>query len=130
MLLQLKRVSHTYGFLYANFKTLEIKSMYFQFSLKDPWLIPHYESESGKSKTPLFGWLFFYVGIATEALLCPVVKEDLPFVGKVIEDKTGTLYYTATTDKTIIQKHKKYINHGSLPKAHYNRFSNTATYYN
>ena len=130
LLLEFKQIKHTYGIVYVNFKTLEIKSLYFQTSMKDPWFIPHYERESGSSKIPLAGWLFWYVGCMTEGLICPITEYDIPFFGKqqVIKDKQGNLYMAATTDKDIIRKHKVCLRHGGHPKAHFNRFANTITY--
>lgn len=34
-----------------------------QFSLKDPWLLPHHDPHFGKkADANLWGWLFFYFG--------------------------------------------------------------------
>ena len=41
-------------------------SVYWQFSLKKPWLLPKYDPEFGESKIPLYGWLFFYFGKTKE----------------------------------------------------------------
>lgn len=41
-------------------------SVYWQFSLKKPWLLPKYDPEFGKDKVPLYGWLFFYFGKTRE----------------------------------------------------------------
>lgn len=130
LLLQFKHVNHTYVIVYANFKTLELKSLYFMASMKNPWLIPYYEPSYGSSSLPLVGWLFWYAGCSTEALICPVTEYDIPFFGKqkAIKDKQDNLYMVATTDKNIISKHKTCLHHGGQPKAHFNRFANTITY--
>lgn len=130
LLLEFKQIKHTYGIVYVNFKTLEIKSLYFQASMKDPWFIPHYEREFGSNKIPLAGWLFWYAGCVTEGLICPVTEYDIPFFSKqqVIKDKQGNMYMTATTDRDIIHKHKACLRHDGHPKAHFNRFANTITY--
>lgn len=130
LLLEFKQIRHTYCIVYINFKTFEIKSIYFQASLKNPWLIPHYEPSHGTSNLPLAGWLFWYAGCTTEGLICPITEYDIPFFGKqqAIKDKQGNLYMVATTDKDIIRKHKAYLRQGGQPKAHFNRFANTVTY--
>lgn len=46
----------------------DMYSVYWQFSLKMPWLLPKYEPEFGESKVPLYGWLFFYFGRKKEHL--------------------------------------------------------------
>ena len=46
----------------------DMYSVYWQFSLKKPWLLPKYEPEFGESKIPLYGWLFFYFGRKKEHL--------------------------------------------------------------
>ena len=126
LLIQFKQINHTYCIVYVNFKTLEIKSLYFQTSMKDPWLIPHYESD----RVPLAGWLFWYAGCKTDGLICPVSEYDIPFFSEQngIKDKNGNLYMIATTDKDIICKHKAYLRQGGKPKAHFNRFANTITF--
>lgn len=130
LLLEFKQRKHTYGMIYVNFKTLEIKLLYFQASLTNPWLIPHYESSYGSSNLPLAGWLFWYAGCTTEALICPITKYDIPFFSKqkTIKDKQGNMYMAVTTDKNIISKHKACLRHGGHPKAHFNRFANIVTY--
>lgn len=129
LLLEFKQIRHTYCIVYINFKTFEIKSLYFQASMKNPWLIPHYEP-SHDSSLPLAGWLFWYAGCTTEGLICPISEYDIPFFGKqqAIKDKQGNLYMIATTDKNIICKHRAYLRHRRQPKAHFNRFTNTITY--
>ena len=94
--------------------------------MKDPWLIPHYESD----RVPLAGWLFWYAGCKTDGLICPVSEYDIPFFSEQngIKDKNGNLYMIATTDKDIIRKHKAYLRQGGKPKAHFNRFANTITF--
>lgn len=130
LLLEFKQIRHTYCIVYINFKTFEIKSLYFQASMKNPWLIPHYEPSYGSSSLPLAGWLFWYAGCTTEGLICPVTEYDIPFFGKQkgIKDKHGNLYMIAATDKDIIRKHKAYLHNGGQLKAHFNRFTNTITY--
>lgn len=130
LLLAFKQIRHTYGIVYVNFKTLEIKSLYFQTSMKNAWLIPHYEPSHGSNSLPLAGWLLWYAGCTTEGLICPVSEYDIPFFGKqqAIKDKQGNLYMVATTDIDIIRKHKACLQHGGQPKAHFNRFTNTITY--
>ena len=130
-LIQMKRYRCTMGFVYAKFKTLELKSLYIQMSTKDPWWIPHYDPHYGKNNIPLFGWLFFYIGIDTECLLCPIDKYDLQILNaKPIEDENCNMYYAATRDEEIIRQHRNCLKHGVIPKARFNRFVNTITYYN
>lgn len=38
----------------------DMYSVYWQFSLKDPWLLPKYDPNFCSG--PLYGWLFFYFG--------------------------------------------------------------------
>lgn len=38
----------------------DMYSVYWQFSLKDPWLLPKYDPNFRSG--PLYGWLFFYFG--------------------------------------------------------------------
>lgn len=143
------KIRHTHGFLYANFKTLELKLIYFQFSLKDPWLLPHYKRKRNGSDFPLTGWLFFYFGIKTEALLCSIDKDDIqsidktyttidniPFIPrayKIINDKNDNLYCIGTMEPTIIhkiiQKYKQSAKRNVHLKTHYNRLNHTITYY-
>ncbi|MCB7508718.1 hypothetical protein G7B22_28815 [Blautia sp. MSK.20.9] len=61
------RIRTTWMVLY-NQKNGEQYSVYWQFSLKKPWLLPKYEPEFGESKVPLYGWLFFYFGRKKEHL--------------------------------------------------------------
>ncbi len=130
------KIRHTHGFLYANFKTLEVKFIYFQFNLKDPWLLPHYKLKRNGSDFPLTGWLFFYFGVTTEALLCPIVQDDVSFLDKtykIINNKNGNIYCIVTMEPTIIhkiiQKYKRSAKHNTHLKAHYNRLNHTITYY-
>ena len=114
-----------------NFKTLEIKSLYFNTSITNPWLIPHYYEPSYDSNNfPLVGWLFWYIGCKTECLICPITEYDIPFFGKQqpIKDKQGNLYMATTTKKDIISQHKACLRHRRQPKANFNRFANTVTY--
>lgn len=55
------RLRTTWIVLYRNSRGEEY-SVYWQLSLKDPWLVPRYNPEFGKDKQPLYGWLFFYFG--------------------------------------------------------------------
>lgn len=130
-LLAFKQKKHTYGIVYVNFKTLEIKSLYFQASLKNPWFIPHYEPSHSPSNLPLAGWLFWYAGCTTECLICPITEYDIPFFGKqkAIKDKQGNMYMAVTTNKDILSQHKACLRHERHPKANFNRFANTVTYY-
>lgn len=129
-LLQMKHIRHTRGFVYAKFKTLELKSLYMQISIKEPWLIPHYNPHFGQNDIPLFGWLFFYIGINTDALLCPIDQYDLPILNtKELKDENGNMYCIATKDKEIIRQHRNCLKHGVIPHARFNRFANTITYY-
>lgn len=132
LLLAFKQRKHTYLIVYVNFKTLEIKSLYFNASITNPWLIPHYYEPSYDSNNfPLIGWLFWYAGCKTECLICPITEYDIPFFGKQqpIKDKQGNLYMATTTDKNILSQHKACIRNGGQPKANFNRFENTVTYY-
>ena len=130
-LLAFKQKKHTYGIVYVNFKTLEIKSLYFQASLKDPWFIPHYAPAHSPSNLPLAGWLFWYAGCTTECIISPITEYDIPFFGKqkAIKDKQGTMYMAVTTNKDILSQHKACLRNGGHPKANFNRFANTITYY-
>ena len=56
-----KRIGGTWMFGY-NDRNGNRQCLYWQFSMKKPWLIPHKEKEFGKHKIPLSGWLFFYFG--------------------------------------------------------------------
>mgnify|MGYP003228585082 FL=1 len=45
--------------------------VYWQFSLKEPWLIPHFDDGTSgprADRLPLYGWLFFYFGKNTRPL--------------------------------------------------------------
>ena len=127
LLLQFKQLKHTYGIVYVNFKTLESKYLYFQTSLKDPWLIPHYDPSY---KFPIAGWLFWFAGCTTDGIICPISEYVIPFFSnqQVIKDKHGNMYVIATHDKDIIRKHKAYLRQVCQVKAHFNRFANTITF--
>lgn len=86
------RKNGSFKISYANFNTNEARSLYIQFSLKDPWLIPHYEEHFGNIDIPLYGWLFFYFGLLTEGL---VYLDD---AGTGIKDSKGNNYYYVKFD--------------------------------
>lgn len=87
MLLKVHRIRFTWLFTIANFKSKEIYDIYFQFSLKDPWLLPKYDPHFGKTDTPLYGWLFFYFGRQTIGMLYKTDATNAP-----ICDKKGNKY--------------------------------------
>lgn len=91
----------------------------------------YYEQSHGPSNIPLAGWLFWYAGCTTECLICPITEYDIPFFGKQqpIKDKQGNLYMATTTKKDIISQHKACLRNRGHPKANFNRFANTVTYY-
>jgi hypothetical protein len=72
----------------VNFKTKEAYSIYFQFSLKDPWLLPKCDKHFGKGDYPLYGWLFFYFGRETEGIIYETSDVDTK-----IKDRSGKHYY-------------------------------------
>lgn len=48
-----------------------LSQVYWQFSLKEPWLIPHFDDGTSgprADRLPLYGWLFFYFGKNTRPL--------------------------------------------------------------
>lgn len=57
-----KRERGTFMWWILNKKTNKINNAYIQFSLKNPWWIPKYDSNFLNGKCPLHGWLFFYFG--------------------------------------------------------------------
>lgn len=67
--IQMIREKGTFKFDFVNFKTKEARSLWVQFTLKDPWFLPHYEKHFGKADIPLAGWLFLYFGISNEGLI-------------------------------------------------------------
>ena len=49
-----------------------LSQVYWQFSLKEPWLIPHFDDGTSgprAGRLPLYGWLFFYFGKNTSISL-------------------------------------------------------------
>ena len=49
----------------------KLSQVYWQFSFKKPWLIPHFDDGTSGPRTgmlPLYGWLFFYFGKNTRPL--------------------------------------------------------------
>ena len=68
-LIHVAKCHGTFKFDIANFKTKEARSFWVQFSLKNPWLIPHYEKHFSDQDIPLAGWLFLYFSITNEGLL-------------------------------------------------------------
>ena len=49
----------------------QFSQVYWQFSLKEPWLIPHFDDGTSgprAGRLPLYGWLFFYFGKNTRPL--------------------------------------------------------------
>lgn len=91
-ILPVLRKRGTFKISYINFKTYEARALYIQFSLKDPWLLPHYEKHYGKVDIPLAGWLFFYFGVLTEGLVYGG-DEDAKLI-----DKNGNKYYYVPFD--------------------------------
>ena len=85
-ILTFKRKRGTFWFNIVNFKTKEAYSLYFQFSLEKPWLIPHYEENYSNLNIPLYGWLFFYFG----------------------RESIGFIYETENKDAKISHKNKRY----------------------
>lgn len=56
-------MQHVYalpGWLLTKNSNGDMYSVYWQFSLKDPWLLPKYDPNFCSG--PLYGWLFFYFG--------------------------------------------------------------------
>ena len=55
----LQRIRGTFGL--SSFK--KAKCYFVQFSLKDPWLVPHIDFHAMQDTAVMAGWLFFYVGV-------------------------------------------------------------------
>lgn len=85
--LPIVRRGGTFKISYVNFNTSEARALYIQFSLKEPWLIPHREEHYGDIDIPLSGWLFFYFSVLTEGLIYPGDEK-----AKIV-DKDGSKYY-------------------------------------
>lgn len=104
------RKRFTWKIMYINFRTKEARAIYIQFSLKDPWLIPHYEKHFGKADIPLAGWLFFYIGVVSEGI---IYKGD---ENSKIVDNNGNRYYFKAFDnrKTADWYHNIVKNGGSF----------------
>lgn len=78
----------------VNFKTGEMFSLYFQFSLKHPWWIPRYDPHYGENlDIPLWGWLCFYFGRETNGFLIP---------------KTGIRNSYTNGKRILVYKHRAY----------------------
>lgn len=88
MILHIDRRRFTWNIMHVNFKTKEAYSIYFQFSLKDPWWYPKYDKHFGKGDYPLYGWLFFYFGRTTEGIIYETKDTNTK-----IKDKNGKHYY-------------------------------------
>jgi hypothetical protein len=91
-LLFVKRHRGTFLFAFANFKTQECYEWFFQFSLKDPWLLPKYDPYYLNGKWPLAGWLFFYFGRHTRGAVIPCRQCDIGEGKKPVIDKAGNMY--------------------------------------
>lgn len=126
-ILRFRRVRHTYGILYVNFRTLEIRTIYVQFSMKDMWKRPQCKIE-GRSR--LYGWLFIYFGSTIESIICPIVERDLSRVNSnIIKDRKGNNYIVVSNDIEMVKRHDEYIKSHNNIKGHYNRISNSVLYY-
>lgn len=79
-----KRKRFTFLVSIADFSSQECYEIYFQFSLTDPWWLPKYEPEFGKSKIPLYGWLFFYFGRRSIGVLIPSENGSEPIIITVV----------------------------------------------
>lgn len=98
-ILDKRKVGHTYGCTIVNFKTQECYDLYFQVSLKDPWLIPRYRREFGKAKMPLYGWLFFYCGRMTRGIVYPINKSEISSPNKLLVDKNNRTFALCTVSE-------------------------------
>lgn len=82
MIINIVRKRFTWNIMKINFKTKEAYSIYFQFSLKDPWIFPKHEPHFGKTDISLYGWLFFYFGRQTEGILYETTDKNAKIVDK------------------------------------------------
>lgn len=108
----------TFYFNIVNFKTQEVYFLYFQFSLKDMWLIPHYEKEFSKLKMPLYGWLFFYFGRYSVGF----VEKSSDNSVRIITDKFGNTYHLYNINEELRKDFRKCIKLGAKPR--YNKETN------
>jgi len=109
-IIDFRRIRHTIGWTIVNFKTQECYDLYFQLSLKKPWLIPHYEREVGKTKMPLYGWLFFYFGRFTRGIVYPIKEEDISDKKKLLFDRRNHTYALCTiSDRQVADNVRKAI---------------------
>ena len=99
-----KRKRFTFLVSMADFSSQECYEIYFQFSLTDPWWLPKYEPEFGKSKIPLYGWLFFYFGRRSIGVLVPSENGSEPIARKPIYDNNGRLWGLYTFPDTEMAK--------------------------
>lgn len=70
-ILAVQRKRFTWMVSYKNAEG-QLSQVYWQFSLKEPWLIPHFDDGTSGSRAgmlPLYGWLFFYFGKNTHPLI-------------------------------------------------------------
>lgn len=108
-----KRKRFTFLISVADFSSQECYEIYFQFSLTDPWWFPKYEQEFGKSKMPLYGWLFFYFGRRSIGVLVPSGNGSEPIAKKPIYGNNGHLwrlytFYNSEMAKDFRDISKKY----------------------
>lgn len=69
-ILAVQRKRFTWMVSYKNAEG-QLSQVYWQLSLKEPWLIPHFDDGTSghrAGKLPLYGWLFFYFGKNTHPL--------------------------------------------------------------
>lgn len=100
------RKRFTFLMNYMNFNTKEFRTVYVQFSLTKPWLLPKYDPTFGKCHMPLYGWLFFYFGAKTEGYLYRI-KDG------IITDKYGNTYYAQSFKNDEGQIYHRKIKHGA-----------------
>ena len=108
-----KRKRFTFLISVADFSSQECYEIYFQFSLTDSWWLPKYEPEFGKSKIPLYGWLFFYFGRRSIGVLFPSGNGSEPIAKKPIYGNNGHLwrlytFYNSEMAKDFRDISKKY----------------------
>lgn len=98
----------TFKFSWVNFKTSEARALYVQFSLKDPWLIPHHEEHFGGENVdiPLSGWLFFYFGALTEGVIYSGDENS------ILTDAKGDRYYCYKVPRNIGDNYHLHIKNG------------------
>lgn len=109
-----KRQRGTAVFTIVNFTNKEVYQVYFQFSLKDMWLKPHFE-DFGKSKIPLYGWLFFYFGRESVGFI--EQTSDIASDEKcIIFDKHHNTYIIYALPKSMRKKFREDVKHGGVPR--------------